>query len=139
MTDNANRTAELRHMLSERRHAITEDVRSHIRDGRGGRSIEVGDGLEQSDADIQEDLEFALIQMRAETVTHIDEALAGIDAGVYGSCRECGKAIAERRLRALPFAIRCQGCQGRREQQGGRAQASQRRSTVPLFPGAFSS
>jgi DnaK suppressor protein len=136
MTDIANRNAELRHMLSERRRAITEAVRSHIRDGRSGRSLEVGDGIEQSDADIQEDLEFALLQMRAETLTRIDEALARIDGGQYGSCRECGLEISERRLHALPFAVRCQACQERREQQHGHAQ---RRSMVPLFQHVISS
>jgi RNA polymerase-binding transcription factor DksA len=43
--------------------------------------------------------------MRAETVRRIDAALGQLEAG---SCVECAKEIAERRLRALPFAVRYQ-------------------------------
>lgn len=134
MTDTAARNAELKHMLTERRRQIQDEVHSRIRGGRTGRPIEVRDELEHSDADIQGDIELALIQMRAETLTRIDEALARLDAGKYGSCFECDGEIAERRLRALPFAGRCQPCQERREQQQGRArQLDQRRGSVSLF------
>ena len=74
--------------------------------------LETGDG---SESDIQEDIEFALIQMKAETLTKIDEALTRLDEGAYGYCYECGEEIAERRLRALPFAVRCKDCEAARE------------------------
>lgn len=41
----------------------------------------------------------------------ISEALARIDDGTYGLCLRCGRAIAERRLSALPWAALCVGCQ----------------------------
>ena len=41
----------------------------------------------------------------------IDDALVRLDAGQYGSCLECAREISERRLRALPFAVRCQACE----------------------------
>jgi DnaK suppressor protein len=73
-------------------------------------------------------------------VTRIDEALVRLDAGEYGSCRECGSGIAEQRLRALPFAVRCQACEERREQAQGRArQLAQRRGGFSLFPDAIRS
>ena len=100
---------------------MQDDVQSRIRDGRTDRPKEVRDVLEHSDADIQGDIEFALLQMRAETLARIDEALVRLDAGKYGSCFECEGEISERRLRALPFAVRCQACEKRREQEQGRA------------------
>jgi len=42
---------------------------------RTDRATEVLDDLESSDADIHGDIELALIQMRAETLIRIDEAL----------------------------------------------------------------
>jgi DnaK suppressor protein len=33
----------------------------------------------------------------------------------YGDCFECGDEIAEARLRALPFAVRCRECEQSRE------------------------
>ena len=140
MTDTAIRNVGLRHMLSERRREIQDEVQSRIRDGRTDRSKEVRDDLEHSDADIQGDIELALLQMRAETLTRIDEALVRLDAGKYGSCFECENEISERRLRALPFAVRCQACEERREQTQGQARRlNGRRGNFSLFPEVVSS
>jgi len=140
MTDTAIRNADLRRMLSERRREVQDEVQSRIRDGRTGRPQEVRDDLEHSDADLQGDIELALLQMRAETLIRIDEALVRLDAGEYGSCFQCGREISERRLRALPFAVRCQACEERREQEQGYArQPAQRRDSLSLFPDAVSS
>ena len=57
------------------------------------------------------DLEFAPIQMKAETLDQINQALSRLDEGAYGYCLECGEEIPELRLRALPFAIRCKDCE----------------------------
>ncbi len=41
----------------------------------------------------------------------IDEALARLDAGTYGTCVRCGRPIPAERLQALPWAARCVDCQ----------------------------
>jgi DnaK suppressor protein len=38
-------------------------------------------------------------------------ALAKLDAGTYGVCDGCGRAVPEGRLEALPWATRCVACQ----------------------------
>ena len=43
-------------------------------------------------------------------VQEIRGALARIEAGRYGLCAECGEAIDERRLDALPYATHCIDC-----------------------------
>ena len=53
--------------------------------------------------------------MKAETLNKINEALARLEDGRYGLCFECGDEIAEARLRALPFAVRCKDCEEARE------------------------
>ncbi len=60
--------------------------------------------------------------MKAETLTKINEALSRLEEGHYGNCFECGDEIAEARLRALPFAVRCKDCEQARE-TGRRARA----------------
>jgi DnaK suppressor protein len=58
-----------------------------------------------------------------------------LDAGDYGVCLDCSGEISERRLRALPFAVRCQSCEEVREQAQGRARlTAQRRAAFTLFP-----
>ena len=41
----------------------------------------------------------------------VDEALARIAAGTYGTCIRCGRPIAPERLEALPWAAHCIDCQ----------------------------
>lgn len=136
----ATRNAGLRQMLSDRRREMQDNVQSRIRDGRADRPNDVRDDLEVSDADIQGGIEFALLQMRAETLTRIDAALVRLDAGEYGWCFECECEIPERRLRALPFAVRCQACEERREEEQGHAQRlAQRRVSLSLFSDVVSS
>src|SRR3954471_6541548 len=73
----------------------------------GGKLNEVLDAVESAEADIQEELEFSLVQMKSETLNKISDALVRLEQGSYGNCFECGEEIAEKRLRALPFAVRC--------------------------------
>jgi DnaK suppressor protein len=134
MTDTATRNADLRHMLSAHRRQMQHDVQRRIRHGRADRPTDVRDDLEHTDADSQGDLALALLQMKTETVLRIDEALVRLDAGKYGFCFECQSEIAARRLRALPFAVRCQACEERREQAQRHAhRLAQRRGSFPLF------
>ena len=60
----------------------------------------------------------SILQIRAQSVRRIDEALTRLAADQYGTCAVCGLAISERRLRALPFAVRCTRCEDRREENG---------------------
>ena len=134
MTDTTMRNADLRQMLIERRRELQEDVRSRIRGGRTDRPNDVRDDFETSDADIQGGIEFELLQMRSETLTRIDEALVQLDAGKYGCCFACEREISQRRLRALPFAVRCQECEERREIEQNRARHLTQRGGFSLFP-----
>ncbi|GCE12941.1 TraR/DksA family transcriptional regulator [Tengunoibacter tsumagoiensis] len=40
-------------------------------------------------------------------LSEINTALKRIEDGTYGKCIECGKVIPEKRLEALPWALRC--------------------------------
>jgi len=129
---------DLKRMLEERKREILAEVQEKIRDVRSensfGKMNEVLDAGESSEADIQEDIEFALIQMKAETLSKINEALARLEEGAYGYCFECGQEIARPRLRALPFAVRCRDCEEAREVAAKRERLmSQRQSTSALF------
>ena len=140
MTNTARRRAHLEQMLRDRRRELQGEVRHGIRDGRTDRLKQGGDDIERSDAHRQGDIELALLQMRAETVRRIDAALVRLEAGRYGSCVECAKEIAERRLRALPFAVRCQACEAKHEEGYARAQQlAQRRGSASLFSDVVSS
>jgi DnaK suppressor protein len=129
---------ELKQILEERRREILAQVQEKMRDVRAEGGIGEGQGVldaaESSEADIQDDIEFALIQMKSETLNRIEEALARLDEGTFGNCFECGDEISERRLRALPFAVRCKDCEEARElaERRERVQSQRRPSGLLL-------
>ena len=129
---NRSRYSELKGMLEGRRREIQAEVQGKMRDVRaegawGGKLNEVLDAVESSEADIQEDIEFALIQMKSETLNKINDAMTRLEQGDYGNCYDCGEEIAEKRLRALPFAVRCKECEEAREN----AERRERRLAAP--------
>ena len=130
-----NRYNELKKMLEERRRELLSEVQGRMRDVRseGNKDRDVLDQGESSEVDIQEDIEFALIQMKSETLTKIDAALRRLEEGTYGDCFECGDQISEARLRALPFAVRCKDCEEARETAEQRERALAKRGSSGLF------
>ena len=134
-----SRYTELKRMLEDRRREIQAEVQGKMRGVReegtwGGKLNEVLDAVESAEADIQEDLEFALVQMKSETLNKINDALVRLEQGTYGNCFECGEEIAGRRLRALPFAVRCKDCEEAREVAEQRErQLAARRGATGLF------
>jgi RNA polymerase-binding transcription factor len=132
-----DRYAELKRILDERRREILSEVHEKIRDvrteGANNPSVGVLDAAESSESDIQDDIEFALIQMKAETLNKIEEALRRLEEGTFGYCFECAEEISERRLRALPFALRCKDCEEARELAQQRERLQSRRGTSALF------
>ena len=114
---NKSRNGELAKMLEDRRRELVDEVQGRIRNARTASTNErhVLDQRESSGIDIQDEIEFALIQMKAETLNKIVAALRRLEEGTYGECLECGDEITEARLRALPFAVRCKDCEEARE------------------------
>jgi DnaK suppressor protein len=132
----SSRYRELKKMLEDRRRELMTEVQGRIRDVRSesGKERDVLDQGESSEVDIQEDIEFALIQMKSETLNKVNEALRRLDENTYGNCFECGDEISEARLRALPFAVRCKDCEQERETAAQRVRIlAQRRGSSNLF------
>ena len=131
-TINTDRHAELRRILEDRRRALSLELRRQMQDVRAIGPADTAQGVvdaeEASVSDIQEDIEIALMQMKSETLNRVNEALGRLEAGSYGFCYECGDEIAEARLRALPFALRCKDCEEEREAAEARDKFVARRS-----------
>jgi DnaK suppressor protein len=112
--------ASVRRMLVERRRELLSEIQSRVRVVR-----EVGSSkdhhssplVETVDTEPEDDLEFALIQMKSEMLETVTEAVRRFDAGAYGNCVDCGEVITSARLRAMPFAVRCRECEQAREDE----------------------
>jgi RNA polymerase-binding transcription factor len=107
------RRTELRRDLDER----LRDIRTQSGEDEQGRSR---DSAEASDSDLQQDIDIALTEMTAEVLRDVDQALQRLATSDYGVCADCGGPIAESRLRALPFALRCRDCEEEYERRAKR-------------------
>ncbi len=108
---NEQQLQHLRGMLRERRRELLDEIRAELLDSDdqsfqdlAGR---VHDNAEASVADLLTDLNLAIIDQHIEELRATEQALERMAEGAYGSCVECGKAIAYERLQAYPTATRC--------------------------------
>ena len=91
------RYEELKQMLITRQRELLDDLHGRIRSVRDeGSPQDHTCDLGNSGVDVQDDLEFALIQMKAETANKISEALARLEKGRFGLCFECGERLPSR-------------------------------------------
>ena len=100
----------LKGMLEDRRREIHDKLRS-LRETLPAEASHVKDAEEQSVDDFVQEVDFALMEMKSETLARIDEAMHRLEDGTYGVCADCGSEIAAPRLTALPFAALCRSCQ----------------------------
>jgi len=121
-------------MLLDRQADLQSEVRTRIGGLRETGLPDVRHVDEDADADTQQDVDVAMIQLRAETSRQIDAALGRIDAREYGRCASCGKDIQATRLKALPFAVRCITCEAARERENGRESKLTRDRGIPSWP-----
>ena len=120
----ANKTQHFRQLLlSElRRHA------RHVSDDQAAAIDAADDGAKESvDLGLRDaigELALKLGESESIMVADIDQALMRMDEGSYGICVRCGKAIAERRLNAVPTARYDATCQEAIEAQKATARPS---------------
>lgn len=108
------RFLELKTILEGRRREILRETQTRMREIRGGNNAALSEE-EKASFDMQDEIEAQMISTKTDVLLQISEALTRLEANQYGYCEGCGEEIAECRLRALPFAIRCKDCEEARE------------------------
>jgi RNA polymerase-binding protein DksA len=58
----------------------------------------------------ESDIRDSLNDQAEQELAQVNEALARIENGTYGSCSVCGEPIGEQRLEAVPYAASCLNC-----------------------------
>ena len=126
------RREDIRSMLLDRRRELLHEIYSRVRDVRevgSSHHHHITDVHDTVEAEPEDDLAFTLIRMKAETLERVNEAVRQFDDGTYGYCVDCGASIASSRLRAMPFAVRCRGCEETREDAQQRERVRLQRPT----------
>lgn len=105
----------VRQILTDRRSELKGELDRLTAPPTGGAAVSFGKRVGDGTTEAVERLSTtATARSITRSIADIDRALAKIDAGTYGRCDECGKAIGRDRLEALPAASRCVECAGRR-------------------------
>jgi DnaK suppressor protein len=99
-------------LLAERREVIVE-IAAQATNGNGS-SPSAHDTDYPAMSQLR-DIEFSRREALQRRLHFVDEALERIGAGSYGTCRECGRKIAEKRLAADPAVSLCVECQAASE------------------------
>jgi DnaK suppressor protein len=76
-------------------------------------AADVGDEADQATQSSERELQFELSDNERNSLDAVEAALRKIDTGVYGVCESCRGKIAAPRLKAIPHARYCIGCQSK--------------------------
>lgn len=120
--NNEARNEELRSILIELRDEVlgklAQEMGAKVDEDPRMSTISTMDMGDLSQLDLNEDIDYTLLNMQIERLREVEDALDRLEEGTYGICEDCGASIALERLKVLPFTTCCVRCQERREQMG---------------------
>ena len=105
---------ELSHTVQRIRHMGGANTFEELGGGRGDNSP-LADEVDVIRLNEDREMSFATRSLLVERANKLAEALERLRDGEYGTCQECGEAIAPARLRAMPEVTTCVRCQDRLE------------------------
>lgn len=88
--------------------------------GAVGDNSPFADPTEEVQVQGEREVSFATRSLLVERANRLAEALERLREGEYGTCEECGEAIAPARLKAMPEVTTCVRCQDRLERSARR-------------------
>ena len=110
-----NQMLEFKMQLKDRFSDVREEIRLELLRSDDQHFIDLAGQVheleDESDADLQVDLNQEIIDMHVEEIRDIDASLIRIAQASYGVCIDCGIDIAVERLQAYLTAKRCTPCQ----------------------------
>ena len=83
--------------------------------GAVGDTSQLADEIDVIQVNEDREMNFATRSLLVERANRLAEALERLRGGDYGTCQECGEAIAPARLKAMPEVTTCVHCQDRLE------------------------
>ncbi len=101
----------------DRLEELIEDYQRELEEARltessSDRSPDPGNA-EASSMKLEYAKELSIEQNTLDLLSKVDRALARVEAGTYGVCESCGKAIPVERLDVLPYSTLCVECASR--------------------------
>jgi DnaK suppressor protein len=110
-----------REILFRRREELLKESHGRLKVSRSGeRQQTVGGGLDPADQSVQhhcDTIQCWQFETEKNIIKKIELALRRIEEDAYGICEDCQDEIDEKRLRILPYALYCRGCQELQEEE----------------------
>jgi DnaK suppressor protein len=103
-------TNEIREQLNKRRAELLDRLKRITEDVRHQQGL-AADSEEQATERQNDEVLAGLDDASRTEIQQIQTTLGRLDAGQYQRCTDCGKPIALKRLKALPYATRCLKCE----------------------------
>ncbi len=105
-----------KNLLETRRKNLRESVARTEEDGRAAQATDSAQDIaDRASSSYQKEFLFARSNSDRQFLQMVEHALSNIAEGTYGECEQCGNAINDRRLEAVPWARHCIGCQEKLE------------------------
>jgi DnaK suppressor protein len=129
--EDEDRNEELRTILIELRdeivNKISQEMGTKVDEDPRMSTLSTMDIGDLSQLDLDEDIDYTLLNMQIERLREVEDALDRLEEGIYGVCEDCGASINLERLKVLPFTTCCVQCQEKREQLGQGSKLKQMR------------
>ncbi len=84
---------------------------SAVKEGRQSSTDDLQDAADHAVQSYQKELLFLQGTQGHSQLAEVRSALDRIDEGTFGECLQCGNAIGEKRLEAVPWTPHCIACQ----------------------------
>jgi len=104
----------LRDRVKRQMQGLTEEALPESR-GEGNWTTPIDDFADVSARKAEEALTLGIVANDEQWIAAIDAALNRLEKGTFGKCETCGKAIAQERLHAAPYASECIHCARQRQ------------------------
>lgn len=104
-----------RKALLEEKQRIQNNSKNALKNELALSPDDLPDETDLAASEISQNLVFKLRDRERQLLTKIDEALARMEAGTFGTCDDCEEPIEPRRLEARPMSTLCIACKEKQE------------------------
>jgi DnaK suppressor protein len=102
-------------LLLEEKQRILNNSKNALKNELALSPDDLPDETDLAASEINQNLVFKLRDRERQLLSKIDEALARIEEGTFGTCTDCEEPIEVRRLEARPVSDLCIACKERQE------------------------
>lgn len=111
----AKSLAKYRKLLLEEKQRILNNSKNALKNELALSTDDLPDETDLAASEVNQNLVFKLRDRERQLMQKIDEAMARIEEGTFGTCADCEEPIEIRRLEARPVSTLCVSCKEKQE------------------------